>query len=277
MAFHFGFDLHLIVTIIDFNAVPGLGLLSTASRVDIKEEQARKRDQNPSNRTFFRDTGSSSSSPASRPNISSRDERLKLIDLVMDSGQEGSLVKHKTFASLVPPPPPRTASKILPPPSRPIIPVQVRSSVAIPPPLEEHQKDEEEWLGGGVKQNLLPKTPTSTISVYGTSFTHKPVPLSNSLSEKLTTFAESPISSGFKSVPARRDHIPMTSVCNSWQYLNPHKIAPAVQIRSVIPVCSAPPPPSKPPHTTTKEEATSSKLNHPQSTLLGSELKQQQL
>jgi hypothetical protein len=38
---------------------------------------------------------------------------------------------------------------------------------------------------------------------------------------------------------------------------NPHRIAPAVQIRSVIPVCAAPPSPSRPPQSSSATGAPS--------------------
>ncbi|PON95429.1 Double-stranded RNA-binding domain containing protein [Trema orientale] len=277
-------------------------------------KQVRRRDQNPPKRIFrgHRDIGSSSHSSS---NICLQDERWKLMDLLMDLGQEGSLQKQNTFASLLPPPPPRTASKILPltplkkdnpspshcptSPNRPI-PVQVRSrSYVIPPPLEDHQKDEEEWLG--IKPNVIKPSPSEKESlvhsnpsaVYGASSTYKPSPLSK-LNAYTTT---STMSSGIKLLPAS-SHLPRTMFTGQ---SHPHRIAPAVQIRSVIPVCAAPPPSTTNPRTTTTRNetsqsasssttlmmstqpgaevssATSSKFNKPQFSLLGSEFNKLQL
>ncbi|EXC29155.1 Double-stranded RNA-binding protein 5 [Morus notabilis] len=233
------------------NKMPRLGSLTT-NKVDSNEEQEKasvtrvlsslrpkdhdgnkhikRRDQNPPKR-IFRSThqGDNNHIP---------DERWKLMDLLMDLGQESSLQKHiNSFASLLPPPPPRTASKILPPlpttttttlPShkcppayssnRPI-PVQVRSrsSHITPPKLDQdHQKDEEEWLSG-------------KLSTYNTG--------------KLATFGACPMASSSSSSGINKlishNNIPRTMYTG--QFPHPHRIAPAVQIRSVIPVCAAPP------------------------------------
>ncbi|KAL5581420.1 hypothetical protein UlMin_013862 [Ulmus minor] len=245
------------------NQSPKLG--SLANRVEAHEEQdqvtrvlssfrpkdngkqVRRRDQNPNPpkrmvRSGYRDNIIGSSSSSSTSNISHPSLRWKLMDLLMDLGQESSSQKHKSFASLLPPPPPRANSKILPPPTtislkkdnpspsippnyssnRPI-PVQIRSrSPVIPPPLEEHKKDEEEWLHPTANDSL---STTNSNVVYGSSPIYKPPPMS----------------SGIKLLPAT-SHIPR-SMFTGQSY--PHRIAPAVQIRSVIPVCAAPPPPSK--------------------------------
>ncbi|GMN57454.1 hypothetical protein TIFTF001_026563 [Ficus carica] len=199
------------------------------------------------------------------------DERWKLMDLVMELGQQdGSLQKHlNSFASLLPPPPPRTSSKILPPRppkttttikttvsshcsayssiDRPI-PVQVRSrtsQIVPPPPLDQdhHQKNEEEWLG----KNNHPIEREGL--VYGSS--------SSFSTGKLASFGSSSSSSSSSSgisVPRRM---------YSGQYSpHPHRMAPAVHIRSVIPVCASPPPPPPPSSATTTTEETPKSISN---------------
>ncbi|XP_062105388.1 double-stranded RNA-binding protein 3-like [Humulus lupulus] len=270
------------------NQMPKLGSLTT--KQDSHEEQAnvtrvlssfrpkddgkqvRKRDPNPPKKIFkghHRDNNigsSSSSSSSSSSNIYSQDERLKLMEMIKELSQEDSILKYNTFASLLPPPPPRTVSKILPPTTRPI-PVQVRSRSSpylIQTPLEDHhKKDEEQWLG----------TKPSVI---------KPChhPLSSNLNPYTTTTTSSAsASSGIKS-----SHLSRTMFSGQSR---PHRIAPAVQIRSVIPVCAAAPVTNSA-TTTTKpgaEEVSSSsvattasaKFNKPQFSLLGSEFNKLQL
>ncbi|KAL6139393.1 hypothetical protein ACLB2K_057698 [Fragaria x ananassa] len=183
--------------------------------------------------------------------------------------------KQSSFASLLPPPPPRMESKILPPTAtlnsksdnssyynssynRPI-PVQMRGSSrsqVVPPPLEEHQKDEEEWLG--VKSDILiGKKATSEKESHSPShsnyFSNPSSPAFGSSCAYSRQFPMSPnpikapntsASSSSSSLPGRRS---MYS-----QGFNPynHRVAPAVQIRSVIPVCAAPPVAVRPPSVT---------------------------
>ena len=186
--------------------------------------------------------------------------------------------KQSSFASLLPPPPPRMESKILPPTAtlnsksdnssyynssynRPI-PVQMRGSSrsqVVPPPLEEHQKDEEEWLG--VKSDILiGKKATSekeshspshsnyfsnpSSPAFGSSCAYsRQFPMSPNPIKAPNTSASS--SSSSSSLLGRRS---MYS-----QGFNPysHRVAPAVQIRSVIPVCAAPPVAVRPPSAVT--------------------------
>ncbi|KAM6573128.1 hypothetical protein CsatA_017208 [Cannabis sativa] len=234
-------------------------------------KQVRRRDPNPPPKKIFRghhrdnNIGSSSSLPSSS-NISSQDEKLKLMEMIMELSQEDSILKYNTFTSLLPPPPPRTVSKILPPSIRPI-PVQVRSRLSphlIQTSLEDHhKKDEEQWLG---------KKPSVIV---------KPChyPLSSNLNAYTTT--TSPSSSGIKS-----SHLSRTMFSDQ---SHPHKIAPAVQIRSVIPVCAAAPvthsATTKPraeevsssSSVTTTTTTTTSKFNKPQFSMLGSDFKKLQL
>ncbi|ONI20020.1 hypothetical protein PRUPE_3G310400 [Prunus persica] len=188
----------------------------------------RRRDQIQARRRMVRGQchrdntiASASSSPSSLSSTSSaanslQNQHWRLIDLLTDLVPEVSKQKQNSFASLLPPPPPRTASKILPPTTllnkdnsssytlsnsnyRPIPVLQVnvrRGSQVIPPPLEDHQRDEEEWLGP-----------------------MKALPTSSHMKDRAM------YTGGF----------------------SPHRIAPAVQIRSVIPVCAAPPAPQSNP------------------------------
>ncbi|XP_062010399.1 double-stranded RNA-binding protein 5 [Rosa rugosa] len=174
--------------------------------------------------------------------------------------------KQSSFASLLPPPPPRKESKILPPIvtlnksnnssyynssyNRPI-PVQMRGSgrsQVVPPPLEDHQKDEEEWLGTK-SDSLISKMPNTEKEghsrspsnyfsnprspVFGSSVAHiRQFPMSPNPVTAPTTSASA--SSSSSSLLGRRSMYT--------QGFNPysHRVAPAVHIRSVIPVCAAP-------------------------------------
>ncbi|KAL5793447.1 hypothetical protein ACOSP7_002041 [Xanthoceras sorbifolium] len=235
-------------------------------------KNARRRDQNQARRRMVRghrEYGSASSSTCSN---SLQYQQWRLLDLLMDSALDVSMPKQNSFVSLLPPPPPRTTSKILPPNShkedhassadasnRPI-PIQVRAkNQEIPTPLEEHQMDEEEWLGG--KQDPINKSIekegssiANSSSVYRASSIYKPFSQPNTSKLDYTMFDStthvsnrlfgslnpSPMTSTpFKS------HIPTHMAKSLYSGgFNPQRIAPAVQIRSVIPVCAAPPPPS---------------------------------
>lgn len=227
----------------------------------------------------YRDNCSASSSSTS--NYSLQYQHWRLMDLLLDSALEGSSQKQNSFVSLLPPPPPRTTSKILPPPSprdnpsphpsnRPV-PMQVRGKSLlkmqeIPVPLDEHQKDEEDWLG--VKLDIIKKpiekecaSNSNSYSVYGSSSIYRPFPLSNtakpgtSLLDNITQHDSNHISRRIFGSPNPSPMASTSIKASSSTHmarpiytggLNPQRIAPAVQIRSVIPVCAAPPP-VKPP------------------------------
>ncbi|XP_050380067.1 double-stranded RNA-binding protein 5 [Argentina anserina] len=205
---------------------------------------------------------------ASSNSVVQNQQHWKVIqDLLTDLVPQVSSTSQKqtSFASLLPPPPPRTESKILPPTTtlnkydtwsscynsnynRPI-PVQMRGpsrSEVVPPPLEEHQKDEEEWLG--MKSDILISKKLNSEkeghSPNRSNYFSNPIsPVFGSSCAYSRQFAMSanPIkaptvaSSSSSSLLGRRTVYP--------QGFNPysHRVAPAVQIRSVIPVCAAPP------------------------------------
>ncbi|KAK2666082.1 hypothetical protein Ddye_004656 [Dipteronia dyeriana] len=257
-------------------------------------KNARRRDQNQARRRMVRghrEYGSSACSSSSYSNsLQYHHQQWRLLDLLMDTALDGSKQKQNSFVSLLPPPPPRTTSKILPPIShkedrhlpsaytssnRPIniIPVQVRGkNKEIQSPLEEHQRDEEDWLGVGAGGGIINKKsiekeegPTPSIAnstnVYGASSSsiYNTQPFSQPSSSKLdstmfdsTTHVNSRLFGSLNPSPLTsnpfKSHIRthMTRpMCTGG--FNPQRIAPAVQIRSVIPVCAAPPspPPTK--------------------------------
>lgn len=207
---------------------------------------------------------SASSSPSSLSSTSSaanslQNQHWRLIDLLTDLVPEVSKQKQNSFASLLPPPPPRTASKILPPTTllnkdnsssytlsnsnyRPIPVLQVnvrRGSQVIPPPLEDHQRDEEEWLGTG----------KSDIIISNNKAIEKEVPSNSNSSSAYRQFPVSNTGRQFPLGPMKA--LPTSShMKDRAMYtggFSPHRIAPAVQIRSVIPVCAAPPAPQSNP------------------------------
>ncbi|XP_058004656.1 double-stranded RNA-binding protein 3 isoform X1 [Hevea brasiliensis] len=221
------------------------------------EYKQRKRDHGQARRRMVRgcrDINNSASSSASTTNNSLQLQHWKLLDLLLDSALDSSIEKQRSFVSLLPPPPPRTTSKILPPTShgddpalyqsiRGIHQTQVKGKQEvkmqeIPVPVEEHQKDEEEWLGAIKKP----------IEKDSTGFMYRPFPRSNPGKLGATQQKSSHIST------KRMFGSPIASTSSRIHIANPlytgvshaHRIAPAVHIRSVIPVCAAPPPVVRP-------------------------------
>ncbi|XP_038725969.1 double-stranded RNA-binding protein 3-like [Tripterygium wilfordii] len=174
----------------------------------------------------------------------------RLMDLVIDSPTDGSSSqKHKSFVSLLPPPPPRTTSKILPSPSvsHRHIPVHIRSN------SQEHQKDGEEWICGqpDSKINSMgkegPINITNSSVIQGSSSRNRPLPLFTT--GKLGTSS------------------PMARSVYTGGFNVPYRMAPAVTVRSVIPVCAAPPPATKSSikeNTTSNSPSISSMFNKPE-------------
>ena len=301
--------LYFSVINVNLCAVPNLGSLTSKEAVSREEQdqavvarvlsnfrpkdeykQARRRDQNQAKRRMLRthrDFSCGSSSTSSNQN-QIQHQQWRLLDLLLDSVSEGSSQIQNSFVSLLPPPPPRTASKILPPTSpRDIlspyssnrcIPVQVRgrSQIITPPILEEHQRDEEEWLGG--KSDIIKKpiekegsSNSSSNFVYGPSsiyrqFTGK---VNTSMLDSTTQQHEQqshiktrPLGSQNPSqlVPAQEKATTPSAHMIKTMYtggFHPHRIAPAVQIRSVIPVCAAPMRPQQPSNPPTMKETLS--------------------
>lgn len=134
------------------------------------------------------------------------------------------------------------------------IPVQVRSRFQdkmqeIPPPLEEHLKDEEEWLSGrsDFREKPIDKEPNcaNKSSAFNPN-NNCHIPFSMPRTPNLNTQTQlrtgavrhsSPLSPVAPSIPTMPT---IPRVLNSGRF-HLHGVAPAVQIRSVIPVCAAPP------------------------------------
>ncbi|XWS43972.1 hypothetical protein CRYUN_Cryun15aG0004900 [Craigia yunnanensis] len=246
-------------------------------------KQFRRRDYNQAKRRVVRgnrDIGSPSSSTSGNSLLH---QQWRLMDLLMDSALDGSTQKQNSFVSLLPPPPPRTASKILLPTSsrdgpsyyssnKPI-PIQIRGKSEVKlPPLEEHIKDEEEWLGvkqdhvinkfiekeGSSSSNLVSNSNVYGASTSSSTSIYRPVPISStgklntSMLDSATRTEASQIISRIFGSPNPSQMTPTsvkapTMARNMYNGgFNPHRIAPAVKIRSVIPVCAAPPPPDRP-------------------------------
>ncbi|KAF6147252.1 hypothetical protein GIB67_031095 [Kingdonia uniflora] len=116
---------------------------------------------------------------------------------------------------------PPTASKILPQTSNMSIPVQMRTLPKVQPReiqptlLEEHLKDEEEWLNGTLYAKKILIEPNTKNE--NSSFVCRPKPVYQRFEPNLP-----------------RNF-------NTGRFTYAHNIAPAVHIRSVIPVCAAPP------------------------------------
>ncbi|XVE84203.1 hypothetical protein DITRI_Ditri16bG0151500 [Diplodiscus trichospermus] len=239
-----------------------------------ESKQFRKRDFNQAKRRLVRGNREIGSPSSSTSGSSLLHQQWRLMDLLKDSTLDGSTQKQNSFVSLLPPPPPRTASKILPPTSsNRTISTQIRgkSEVKLPPAHEEHLKDEEEWLG--VKQDHLinksiekegssSSNLASNSNIYGASTSistiYRPVPISSTgklntcmldsstrteASQMISRFFGSPNPSQMAPTSVKAPTMARNMYTGGF---NPHRIAPAVKIRSVIPVCAAPPPPNRP-------------------------------
>ncbi|KAF3786277.1 Double-stranded RNA-binding protein 5 [Nymphaea thermarum] len=161
------------------------------------------------------------------------------------------------------------------------IPVQIRSkpqvrAEEVPPPIEEHQRDEEEWLNGRKTEQHVPSkaiekeaNPSCTSNAFRPkpNFSKPFLPL-NLQPEQNTEPTLIRSLKNFR-VPApppmahRSPILPPRMFCGS--DFPSHAMAPAVHIRSVIPVCAAPPvrppspsPPPPPPEQVQKQEASCS-------------------
>lgn len=241
---------------------------------------ARRTDQNQARRRIVRSHRDNSSASSSTSGNSLQYQHWRLLDLLMDSALDVSTQKQKSFVSLLPPPPPRATSKILPPtahsenhpslyPSNSPLPIQVRPNSQVTPlaTLEENQKDEEEWLR--MKQDIIKKStekegsscPNSNNILYGAkSSIYKPL-FPQLDTSKLKT-AEINGNRYFRSLnPSPITPTPSRAKSMYTGGFNPQRIAPAVQIRSVIPVCAAPPSPMRTPSSSLMQEASPSTIS----------------
>lgn len=196
-------------------------------------------------------------------------QQKKLLDLLLDSAPLESLTPNKSsFVSLLPPLPPRTTSIILP---------QKSSKSLYPYPLDEHQRDEDEWLNGK-SEPIKPPTETegkgpnkSTSSLFhgeNPPMYGRPFSLSNT--GKLKSLVQPDHRTQSEQTHMGKRVLGATTQSQMGrsmimhnnggsEYYYPQRIAPAVQIRSVIPVYAAPAAsmrPSNPP--LLKEVATAS-------------------
>ncbi|KAG6400665.1 hypothetical protein SASPL_137506 [Salvia splendens] len=132
--------------------------------------------------------------------------------------------KHRSFLSFLPPPP-LTASKILPPnlpnSKTPTLKAAVEET---PPMLEEFFRDDQEWVNK--ISEAIKRDPGSSNSIYG-----------GKIGGVYSQFGGE--DGRIRSIPPPLMKIPST--CHNPQIGSIPKFAPAVQIRSVIPVCAAPP------------------------------------
>ncbi|XP_047954385.1 double-stranded RNA-binding protein 3 [Salvia hispanica] len=132
--------------------------------------------------------------------------------------------KHRSFLSLLPPPP-LTASKILPPNlpnSKTLTPkATVKETL---PMLEEFFGDDQEWVNK--ISEAIRADAGSSKSIYG-----------GKIGGVYSQFGGE--DGRIRSIPPPLMKIPST--CHNPQIVSIPKFAPAVQIRSVIPVCAAPP------------------------------------
>lgn len=227
----------------------GLGPLSEQQRDDHQENAAkwssnwsvgrviRRRDQQHQHQHRAR---------MQRPN--QRDNHpWKLTDPFLDPTSD----KQNSFLSLLPPPPPRTASKILPPichhPKTNTLPplkligsssssshvkVQESPPPPTPPSWEERQRDDYEWINK-ISEAIKKEPIGMKGSINSSSSSHLYGGKQGIHSQFNARILD------FSTPPPQLFKIPTT--CHNQMFCGAQRIAPAVQIRSVIPVCAAPP------------------------------------
>ncbi|KAI3457799.1 hypothetical protein Pfo_014462 [Paulownia fortunei] len=212
-------------------------------------------------------------------NNSAQQRQWKFMDPLSDPSLESCRQRQNSFLSLLPPPPPRKMSKILPPNMSKDCPplYQSKTSLApvqmmgcsqvkvqeLPTQLDERQRDDHEWINKiseAIKKPVEVKGSSNSSSLfYGGKAVYNPFPLptagnlsfplpdhtaENARTQKRTSILDPPTQSQI-AMPAFK----CPSTCSSQMgrstftgvYHHPQRIAPAVQIRSVIPVCAAPP------------------------------------
>lgn len=176
---------------------------------------------------------------------SAQQQQCRLMDLFSDSNLEKSRQKQNSFLSLLPPPP-RTMSKILPPslstncqafyqtdPKTAPTQIMKNSQAELQEASAIVETDKDELLNGISK------------------FIKKPIEMSNN--RKLNNLLPDQIADDARKTHIRTSLIGLTSpskiaipAIKGWSVFaggyNPQRTAPAVQTRSVIPVCAAPPP-----------------------------------
>lgn len=142
-----------------------------------------------------------------------------LTDLVPQVSQ-----KHSSFASLLPPPPPRTESKILPPTAT----------------LNRLDNSSSSYYTSSTYKKEGHSHSHSGTSCYSSS---------SSSSNCAYSCRQFPIKAAAATCASSSSLLARRSM-----YTQGHRVAPAVQIRSVIPVCAAPPVTMRPSNTNTKNE-----------------------
>lgn len=241
-----------------FCAVPNLDSLSQTSKEVDNEDRVilgrrkdeirviRRRDQNqPRKRTqrTCRDNATNSSGSAQR-------QQWRLMDLFSDSNLEKSKQKQNSFLSLLPPPPPRIMSKILPPSlstnyqafyhtePKPV-PTQIMKNSQVKlqemTPIVGRDKDE---LLNGISKFIKKPIEMMGSRNYGKPEISMPEPIAeNTRTIHIRTSLAELVSPSKIAVPSIKGWSTLTG-----GVYYPQRTAPAVQIRSVIPVCATPPP-----------------------------------
>ncbi|KAG6438418.1 hypothetical protein SASPL_103361 [Salvia splendens] len=164
-----------------------------------------------------------------RPSIIQRDSN-NLLNKRLWKFPEASLEtaqKHSSFLSLLPPPPPRTASKILPP----YWPPGSKSATLEESPPPQFLDEDHEWINkicAAIKKEPgSSSSSSSSSSIYGGKI--------------------GGVYGQFGAEIERRTNFSTPSTCHDLEiglipkFSGAQRFAPAVQIRSVIPVCAAPP------------------------------------
>ncbi|XP_042485295.1 double-stranded RNA-binding protein 3-like isoform X2 [Macadamia integrifolia] len=243
----------------------------------------KQRDQNHERRRVVLSHGDNNiSSTSSCHNNTLKYQQWRLMDLYSDlSSIYPTQTQNQSQNSFSAPLPPPIISKILPTSARESKPsldssnraitVQVRNGSKvniqeIRPPLEEHQKDEEEWLNGksNVTEEQIEKDAKSGCVFKQTPGYQWPFPLTHYRNQRtqMRTSNLGPVSTPIAATP------PIPNILNTRRFhAQAQGIAPAVKIRTVIPVCAAPParppaPSSNPPPTPQMKEASQSQSHN---------------
>ncbi|CAN1839003.1 Double-stranded RNA-binding protein 5 [Linum perenne] len=164
----------------------------------------------------------SSSSASSSSSSSNLQQRCRILDLMLESAMKATAEKGKnsspSFMSLLPPPPPRTTSKILPPISA----------------IEKGKSAAEEEISSSYRVSSLfdKQEHPATTKGFIDRRSQQPPQLPTNYSVQSVVHMGRPI---------------YTAGGGFFNHNTPPRMmAPAVHIRSVIPVCASPPPAARP-------------------------------
>ncbi|XP_043724155.1 double-stranded RNA-binding protein 3-like [Telopea speciosissima] len=208
-----------------------------------ENKSLKQRDQNQARRRLVSSHGENNISSSSSCHNTLKYQQWRSMDLISDFSSiyptQTQNQNQNCFSKILPPTTSVRENKPSLHSSNRAIPVQVRSRAQvniqeIPPPLEEHQKDEDEWLNG--------KSEGTDKPAY-----LRPFPLTHYCSQRtqMRTSSLGSVSTPIAAAPTgnpTRAALPLPNILNTRRFhAQAQGMAPAVHIRTVIPVCAAPP------------------------------------